>query len=136
MRGGHVVPAANTNTHPGWNSKNPKNSSMELHRAGGRRINQGGRGAANHRHQHNEGQEKTGTEREGWCENNCAQAPRLFAPPPPTALAVRETLHSSRDGSYLRFRLQGLVWESSRRLTQRLRPLGSSPSIHNAEEIK
>lgn len=45
--GERAMPAANPHMHSGWNSNNPKSSSVEFQRARGRQINQREREAAN-----------------------------------------------------------------------------------------
>lgn len=119
MSGGHAVPAANTNMHCAWNSKNPKSSSMEFHRAGGRQINQGGREAANHKHQHNEDRKRRGHREGGGGLKITALRPLGCLPPlQPLWQFVRySTLPKMAATSG--FSCRTLVWELSRRLTQR-----------------
>lgn len=73
---GYAAPAVHPHMHSGWNSNNPKSSSMEFQRARGRRINHRRREAVTQ-----EGQEKTGQkEGGGGFENNSSRSPRLFGP--------------------------------------------------------
>lgn len=101
--------AANPHMHSGWNSNNPKSSSMEFHRAGGRQIN--------HRRCKQVTPGRTATRGQGGgagggerFENN----PR----PPSTALAGCEIVYTSKDGSSFRYSCYKLLWEPCRhRLT-------------------